>query len=104
MECVDLEVSLASRNLTGHQIRPRRLAEAERAHRGIQNRLHWVRDVTFGEDASTARTGSGPHVMATLRNLVISILRLTGHTSIARALRHTARDPARAFRLLIGRK
>jgi hypothetical protein len=67
-------------------------------------RLHWVRDVTFGEDASTARTGTGPHVMAALRNLVISILRLAGHASIAAGLRHAARDPARAFRLLTGRK
>ena len=66
--------------------------------------LHWVRDVTFGEDASTARAGTGPHVMAALRNLVISILRLAGHASIASALRHAGRDPARAFRLFTGQK
>jgi hypothetical protein len=42
--------------------------------------------------------------MAALRNLVISILRLSGRASIARALRHTARDPTRAFRLLTGQK
>jgi hypothetical protein len=38
--------------------------------------------------------------MAAIRNLVISILRLAGHASIAAALRHTARNPERAFRLL----
>jgi hypothetical protein len=42
--------------------------------------------------------------MAALRNLVISILRLAGHANIAVGLRHAARDPARAFRLLTGRK
>jgi hypothetical protein len=42
--------------------------------------------------------------MAAIRNLVISILRLAGHASIARALRHAAREPARAFRLLTGRR
>jgi hypothetical protein len=42
--------------------------------------------------------------MAAIRNLIISILRLAGHASIARALRHTGRDPARAFRLLTGRR
>jgi hypothetical protein len=42
--------------------------------------------------------------MAAIRNLVISILRLAGLASIARALRHTGRDPARAFRLLTGRR
>jgi hypothetical protein len=62
------------------------------------------RDVTFGEDASTARAGTVPRVTAALRNLVISILRLAGHTSIARSLRHAARNPARAFRLLTDRK
>jgi len=35
----------------------------------VENRLHWIRDVTFAEDASRVRTGSGPRVMATLRIL-----------------------------------
>jgi predicted transposase YbfD/YdcC len=61
--------------------------------------LHWVRDVTFGEDLSQARTGTGPRVMATLRNLAISLLRLAGHTAIAKTLRHNARDPDRALAL-----
>ena len=43
--------------------------------------------MTLGEDASTARTGTGPHVMAALRNLVISILRMAGHVSVAVAVR-----------------
>jgi hypothetical protein len=41
------------------------------ARRRDENRLHWVRDVTFGEDASTARSGSLPRVMASLRNLAV---------------------------------
>jgi hypothetical protein len=69
---------------------PDQLAAWIRGHWKIENCLHGVRDVTFGEDASTARTGTGPHVMAALRNLVISILRMAGHVSIAAALRHTA--------------
>jgi predicted transposase YbfD/YdcC len=98
------ETSYAITSLPAAQARPDQLAGWIRGHWTIENKLHWVRDVTFGEDASAARTGTGPHVMATLRNLVISILRLAGHASIARALRHTARDPARAFRLLTGWK
>jgi predicted transposase YbfD/YdcC len=97
------ETSYAITSLTSDQARPDQLADWLRGHWKIENCLHWVRDVTFGEDASTARTGTGPHVMAALRNLVISILRLAGHASIAVALRHAARDPARAFRLLTGR-
>jgi hypothetical protein len=72
---------------------------ASRAWR-IENRLHWVRDVTFGEDASTARTGSLPRTMASLRNLAIGALRLAGHPNLAAALRHTGRDPARPLAIL----
>lgn len=71
-----------------------------RGHWKIENQLHWVRDVSLGEELSQARTGAGPHVMAAIRNLVSSILRLAGHASIARTLRHTAQNPERAFRLL----
>jgi hypothetical protein len=58
-----------------------------RGHWGIENRLHWVRDVTMGEDASRIRTGSAPEVMAGLRNAAISVLRLAGATNIAQGLR-----------------
>lgn len=71
-----------------------------RGHWSIENRLHWVRDVTFDEDRSTIRTGTGPQVMATLRNTAVSVLRLAGHTSIAAALRHHSRDAHRPVGLL----
>ena len=64
------------------------------------NGLHWVRDVTFAEDLSQVRTGAAPQVMATLRNLVISLHRLAGATNIAKALRHHARDALRPLRLV----
>jgi hypothetical protein len=64
------------------------------------NKLHWVRDVTYQEDNSLVRTGNAPRVMATLRSLAISILRLDGHTNIAAANRHHARDPERTLKLL----
>ena len=57
--------------------------------------LHWIRDVSFDEDRSQVRTRNGPQVMAALRNLVITALRLAGVTNIAAALRHHARDPHR---------
>jgi hypothetical protein len=58
-----------------------------RGHWGIENRLHWVRDVTFGEDGSRIRTDAAPQVMAALRNAAVSLLRLLGATNIAEALR-----------------
>ena len=53
----------------------------------MEDRLHWVRDTDFDEDRSQVRTASGPRIMASLRNLAIAILRLSGATGIAAALR-----------------
>jgi predicted transposase YbfD/YdcC len=80
---------------------PATVATWIQGHWSIENALHWVRDVVFDEDRHQLRTGSGPHVMATLRNTAISLLRLAGHTRIAAALRHHARDPGRPIDLIL---
>ena len=79
---------------------PVTLAAWARSHWEIENRLHWVRDVTYQEDKSLVRTGNAPRVMASLRSLAISLLRLDGHVNIAAANRHHARDPQRTLKLL----
>jgi predicted transposase YbfD/YdcC len=79
---------------------PGALAAWVRSHWHIENKPHWVRDVTYQEDKSLARTGNAPRVMATLRSLAISLLRLDGHVNIAAANRHHARDPQRTLQLL----
>ena len=79
---------------------PVQVAAWIRGHWGIENRLHWVRDVTFDEDRSAVRTGNAPQVIATLRNTIVGILRLAGWTNIASALRHHGRDPHRPIELL----
>jgi predicted transposase YbfD/YdcC len=79
---------------------PATLAAWVRGHWHIENKLHWVRDVTYQEDKSLVRTGNAPRVMASLRSLAISVLRLDGHTNIAAANRHHARDPQRTLKLL----
>lgn len=89
------ETVYAITSLDATQASPADLADILRGHWGIEDRLHWVRDMNFDEDRSQIRTGAGPRVMASLRNLVIVILRLTGHTNIAAALRHHARRPQR---------
>jgi predicted transposase YbfD/YdcC len=76
------------------------IATHTRNHWHIENKLHYVRDVTYTEDASRTRTHNGPRIMASLRNLAISVLRLTGKTNIAAALRHNARDYTRPLQLL----
>jgi hypothetical protein len=69
-----------------------------RGHWGIENRVHYVRDVTMGEDANRTWVGSGPQVLAALRNAAISRLRRCGETNIAAGLR---RNAARVRELLV---
>lgn len=70
-----------------------------RRHWCIENRLHYVRDVSFGENLSQVRTGAAPEAMAALRNAVIALLRAAGWSNIAAGLRHYAwrQDPALRF-------
>lgn len=76
------------------------IATWAREHWSIENALHYVRDVTYSEDASQTRTDNGPRVMASIRNLAIGTLRLAGKTNIAAGLRHAGRDFMRPLQLL----
>jgi hypothetical protein len=80
------------RSLDSHRAGPARLDRLARGQWQIENRLHWVRDVVFDEDHSQIRQGHGPQVMATFRNLAVSLLRRAGRHNIARGLRWAARD------------
>ena len=81
---------------------PETVAAWIRGHWGIENRLHWVRDVVFDEDHHQLRTRNGPEIMAALRNLAISLIRLTygTRTAIASTTRSLSRRPKRAISLL----
>lgn len=74
------------------------LLHASRGHWGIEA-MHWVRDA-MGEDASKVRSGSAPRIMATLRSLTISVLRLAGVTNIAKGRRYLSRRPHLALGML----
>jgi predicted transposase YbfD/YdcC len=94
------ETVYAVTDLGFSDIRADQLVQIIREHWSIENKLHWIRDVTFAEDHSQIRMGNGPTVMATLRNFALSRHRLSGHTNIAAACRHTSRHPIRAADLL----
>ncbi|GGK84662.1 hypothetical protein GCM10010094_52310 [Streptomyces flaveus] len=68
----------------------------------IENRLHFVRDTAFREDASKVRTGHGPENMATLRSFAITQLRAGGHTNIAAGLREMPLRPFERPLALLG--
>lgn len=67
----ETEIVITSRPAA--QMNAAQLQAFRRGHWTIENPLHYVRDVTFGEDLSTVRTGHAPENLATLRNLVIGL-------------------------------
>ena len=90
-------------NLTPDQADPDQLAALVRGHWSIENSVHWVRDVTYGEDACRTRTGNAPAVLAAIRNAVTTALRLAGAVSIAAARRTATLDPHVVIELLARR-
>ena len=95
----DIHYGISS--LTPQQADDFTLLTFKRGYWGIENSLHWVRDVTFDEDRSVIRVGQTHHLMAILRNIAISLLRLSGHTQIATTLRYFAAQPQHAMTLVI---
>ena len=87
--------------LTPAQASPQRLLALVRGHWHIENGLHYVRDVTFGEDRSRLRSGAAPQILAALRNLAITLMHRTGSTNIAASRRAFAYRPQRALALLL---
>jgi hypothetical protein len=71
-----------------------------RAHWGIEDGLHWVRDETFGEDRCRVRRGNAPRVLASLRNVAIHLLRQRKAPSLATASREMAAHPELALAML----
>lgn len=94
------EVVYGVTSLPPERATPEQLLELVRGHWAIENKSHWVRDVTFDEDRSQVRCGSIPHVMAALRNTAIGLLRWAGYGNIAKAGRQLAAQPAQALALI----
>jgi predicted transposase YbfD/YdcC len=94
------EVVVGVTSLTPERADAARLLAVVRGHWSIENRSHWVRDVTFDEDRSQVRCGNIPQVMAALRNTVVGLMRWAGYTKIAAACRRFAAQPQAALHLI----
>lgn len=79
---------------------PERVLKLKQGHWTIENRLHYVKDVTMGEDKSTLHKDHGPKIMAALRNTVISLLRRAGCSTIAARMRYHSGHPQAALAVL----
>ena len=97
---LETEVTEGVTSLSAQSADPQRLLDLLRAHWHIENKSHYVRDVTFDEDRSTVRAGALPQVLAACRNLAIGLLRCAGEPNIAAATRRCAAQPWWALALL----
>lgn len=96
---IDTVFGIAS--LNRQQADAGRLLKLTREHWGIENCVFHVRDMSFGEDACRARTGSAPHILSCLRNAAINLLNRAGFKNKAAALRRHAAHPREALALLM---
>ena len=94
------EVIYGCTSLTKEKATAEELLKLVRGHWTIENRSHWVRDVTMDEDRSQVRKGDIAQVMAGLRNAVISLLRKAGEGNVAAACRRYAAQPQAALALI----
>jgi predicted transposase YbfD/YdcC len=98
------EVVYLITTLAASKASPQRLLDLNRGHWSIENRSHYVRDVSFGEDHSRLRSGNAPQILAALRNLVITLIHRSGSSHIAASRRHFASCPQEALALLSHKK
>ena len=94
------ETSYGVTSLTRQEVSPTHLLQIVRRQWGIENSLHYRRDVTFHEDASRVRLQHAPQVMAALNNLVLSLFAWLGYENIPQARRHIDAHWERGLALL----
>jgi predicted transposase YbfD/YdcC len=96
-----VETVCAITSLGPEQASAKQLLKISREHWHIENKLHWVRDMSLGEDACRVRTGEAPEILAAIRNSVLRLIRSSGLTEIAATLRRHAAKPLEAMRLVM---
>jgi hypothetical protein len=99
---VESETTYGITSLTRDLAGPELLERFWRGHWTIENRLHYLRDETLGEDRCQVHTGTAPQVLATLRKGFLGLLRYHGWSNIPEANRRYAAGPQKALQLLGG--
>ena len=97
---VTVEVSYAITSLPAERADAGRLLAFVRDHWKVENRLHWVRDATLGEDACRVRSGSAPQVLAALRNAALHLLATVPADSNKAAIETLQVSPLLAHKLI----
>ncbi|MCU0487301.1 MAG: ISAs1 family transposase [Anaerolineales bacterium] len=95
------EIEFGITSLTRDQASPAKVLQSRRKHWLIETGLHYRRDVTFREDATRMTIGASGRILATIHNLVISLIKRAGYHNAAKARRYYEGHLFDAFRLLI---
>jgi len=98
-----IEVVYGMTNVPRKKANAKRVLELNRKHWYIENRLHYRRDVTLGEDASQIRSHGAPEVIAALNGGLLALLDFIGVKNVAKQMRHFCAQPRDALRLLLGK-
>lgn len=97
------EVVYGVTNLPRKKANAARLLTLQQAHWRIENRLHYRRDVTLGEDACQVRQAGAPEALAALNGGVLALRDWLGVSNVASQMRHFCAHPQEALQLLCGR-
>ncbi|GAC1436505.1 MAG: ISAs1 family transposase [Ktedonobacteraceae bacterium] len=98
-----VEIVYGMTNVPRKKAPAKRLLELNRKHWHIENRLHYRRDVTLGEDASQVRSHGAPEVLAALNGGLLALLDFQGVKNVAKQMRHFCAQPRDALQLLLGK-
>jgi hypothetical protein len=90
-------------NLPRKKANAERLLQLNRKHWAIENRLHYRRDVTLGEDASQIRTKGAPEVLAALNGGILALMDFLGVKNVAKQMRYFCEYTRDALQLLLGK-
>ena len=80
--------------ISSRSLSARELADAVRAHWGIENRLHWMLDVCFGEDDCMVRKDNAPQNLSLLKKMVLNLIRLDTTDKVKTSMRQKRKRAA----------
>ncbi len=98
-----VEIAYGITNLPRKKANAKRILELNRKHWWVENRLHYRRDVTLGEDASQVRSSGAPEVVAALNGGLLALMDFLGVSNVAKQMRHYCAQPQEALQLLLGK-
>jgi len=98
-----IEIVYGMTNLPRKKANAERLLQLNRKHWAIENRLHYRRDVTLGEDASQVRTKGAPQVLAALNGGILALMDFLGVKNVAKQMRYFCEYPRDVLQLLLGK-